>query len=56
MGRGRTTTGMSVASLIATIVKGDMTKEGIADEEDDGIEDDGDVQDSSQFLSGELDI
>ncbi|RSH87875.1 uncharacterized protein EHS24_000393 [Apiotrichum porosum] len=53
MGRGRTTTGMSVASLIATIVKGDMTKEGIADEEDDGIEDDGDVQDSSQFLNGE---
>lgn len=50
MGRGRTTTGMIVASLIATI-----QLEELADSQDllDGEYTDGDSTDASQYLNGE---
>jgi hypothetical protein len=51
MGRGRTTTGMIVASLIATIRQNDMSVEyadDLAEEEDE----DGHASEATQYLMG----
>lgn len=54
MGRGRTTTGMIVASLIATIQTDDMSSDHIDDLAMDE-HDDGDYStDALQYLNGEL--
>lgn len=52
MGRGRTTTGMSVACMIATIVKGDMVQESMQEDADEGVDEGVDMQDSAQYLNG----
>lgn len=51
MGRGRTTTGMIAASLIATIATGDMAVEGMYEDEDEADLDD--IEDANQYLNGE---
>jgi hypothetical protein len=53
MGRGRTTTGMIVASLIATIRMDDMKAESAEDLLDESYDDDGHSTDSEQYLAGE---
>lgn len=55
MGRGRTTTGMSAACMIATIANCDMAAEMAADEAaaaDETVDED-DMEDETQFLNGE---
>jgi hypothetical protein len=53
MGRGRTTTGMIVASLIATIRQNDMSVEGADDlMEQEGDEDDVHASEATQYLMG----
>jgi hypothetical protein len=53
MGRGRTTTGMITACMIATIVEGNMAEEN-EEEHDDEERDDGvELHDATQFLDGE---
>jgi hypothetical protein len=54
MGRGRTTTGMIAATLIATIAKVDMILESTADmEEDDDEPDQGMAAEAEQYLNGQ---
>lgn len=52
MGRGRTTTGMTVASLIATIASNDSPFDGgfLSDEEE---EEEEAVAEATQYLNGE---
>lgn len=54
MGRGRTTTGMIAASLIATIAR-DGTSDEVyeTDEETEGEDDDVDLDEAAQYLNGE---
>ena len=53
MGRGRTTTGMVAASLIATITTEDMTLESVADLDDyESHDEDGMTAEATQFLNG----
>ncbi len=57
MGRGRTTTGMITASLIATIARDDTSDEVYqSDEEteDEDDDDDVDLDEAAQYLNGEL--
>ena len=51
MGRGRTTTGMVAASLIATIATEDMTLESV--DEDDEVHESGEMAEMNQYLNGE---
>lgn len=53
MGRGRTTTGMTIASLIATIASNDSPFDGgfLSDEEEE--EDEEAVAEATQYLNGE---
>lgn len=53
MGRGRTTTGMIVACMIATIAEGDMVKEDEEDHDDEPEEDGIEMHDAQQYLDGE---
>lgn len=53
MGRGRTTTGMIVASLIATIQLDNMDPNRMDDLLDDDYEDGDYSTDASQYLNGE---
>lgn len=55
MGRGRTTTGMIAASLIATIAREDTSDE-VYESESDAESDDGDLDldEAAQYLNGEL--
>jgi hypothetical protein len=53
MGRGRTTTGMVAASLIATIATEDMELER-ADEADEEEQESGEMAEMQQYLNGEL--
>lgn len=52
MGRGRTTTGMIAASLIATIAEEDMSDPALFEEDMDG-ETDTDMPEEAQYLNGE---
>lgn len=54
MGRGRTTTGMTVASLIATIASNDSPFDGgfLTDEEEEEEEEEA-VAEANQYLNGE---
>jgi hypothetical protein len=53
MGRGRTTTGMIVASLIATIRQNDMSVES-ADDMMEQEDEDGHASEATQYLMGEF--
>lgn len=52
MGRGRTTTGMIVASLIATIAKEDMDSTDVDDPEDSQDYVQGIAAENEQYLNG----
>lgn len=56
MGRGRTTTGMIAASLIATIAREDTSEEVYESEleTEDGDDEDVDLDEAVQYLNGEL--
>ena len=53
MGRGRTTTGMIAASLIATITKEDMMLESEVNAEEEEVPDQGIAAEASQYLDGQ---
>lgn len=55
MGRGRTTTGMIAASLIATIAEEDMSDPALFEEDVDG-ETDVDLPEEAQYLNGECSV
>lgn len=55
MGRGRTTTGMIAASVIATIEAGHMTADTLTDDEDEYSDTEtGESAAAAQYLNGEL--
>ena len=53
MGRGRTTTGMVAASLIATIAEMPNAAETITEHEDDEEQETGEMAEMQQYLNGE---